>query len=122
MAAPLVSFGRAAPSIFVTNMEVAVDFYVGTLGMTSTFENGEPVGFMIVESGLAELHLHLVREHRATTTNVVHLMVDDVTLLYDHVIAAGVRITKALRDQDYGLRAFVMADPDGNRIDVGQPL
>ena len=29
---------------------------------------------------------------------------------------------KGLRDKDYGLRAFVFEDPDGNRIDVGEPL
>lgn len=34
----------------------------------------------------------------------------------------GVRIVKALRNKDFGLRAFVLADPDGNRIDIGQPL
>jgi catechol 2,3-dioxygenase-like lactoylglutathione lyase family enzyme len=32
-----------------------------------------------------------------------------------------VRIIKSLRDKDYGQRAFVFADPDGNRIDVGEP-
>ena len=31
-------------------------------------------------------------------------------------------IVKGLRDAGYGLRGFVMADPDGNRIDVGQRL
>ena len=34
----------------------------------------------------------------------------------------GVRIIKGLRDADHGLRGFVFADPDGNRIDVGQQL
>lgn len=32
------------------------------------------------------------------------------------------RFIKGLRDADYGLRQFVFADPDGNRIDVGQEL
>ncbi len=32
----------------------------------------------------------------------------------------GVRIIKSLQNKDYGLRAFVFEDPDGNRIDVGQ--
>ena len=27
-----------------------------------------------------------------------------------------------LQDQDYGLREFVITDPDGNRIRVGSPL
>ena len=31
-------------------------------------------------------------------------------------------ITKGIRDHDFGLRAFVFEDPDGNRIDVGQAL
>jgi hypothetical protein len=26
------------------------------------------------------------------------------------------------QDKDLGLRAFVFEDPDGNRIDVGQPI
>jgi len=34
----------------------------------------------------------------------------------------GLRIIKSLQDKDYGLRAFVFQDPDGNRIDVGQPI
>ena len=28
----------------------------------------------------------------------------------------------ALRDAPWGMRTFVVADPDGNRIDIGQPL
>ena len=34
----------------------------------------------------------------------------------------GLRIIKRLQDKDYGLRAFVFEDPDGTRIDVGQPI
>jgi predicted enzyme related to lactoylglutathione lyase len=32
----------------------------------------------------------------------------------------GLRIVKRLQNKDYGLRAFVFADPDGNRIDVAE--
>jgi catechol 2,3-dioxygenase-like lactoylglutathione lyase family enzyme len=48
--------------------------------------------------------------------------VDDAVALHEHLVANGVRIVKGLRDADYGLRGFVFADPDGNRIDVGQRL
>jgi hypothetical protein len=34
----------------------------------------------------------------------------------------GLRIIKTIQNKDYGLRAFVFEDPDGNRIDVGQPI
>jgi uncharacterized glyoxalase superfamily protein PhnB len=49
-------------------------------------------------------------------------MVADATGLFDHLVSHGVRIVRGLRDADYGLRGFVFADPDGNRIDVGQQL
>ncbi|WP_239510385.1 VOC family protein [Klebsiella pneumoniae] len=49
-------------------------------------------------------------------------MVEDVDGLHAVCQRHGLRIIKGLRNKDYGLRAFVFEDPDGNRIDVGQPI
>ncbi|MBO9560876.1 MAG: pentapeptide repeat-containing protein [Caulobacter sp.] len=117
-----ITFGRVAPGVFVRDIEKARAFYCDVLGFTKTFQNGDPVGFMILEKDKAELHLSLVRDHKPSTTNIGHLMVDDVDALHAVCLAADVRIIKSLADKDYGLRAFVFADPDGNRIDVGQPI
>ena len=114
--------GRAAPGVPVRDIDTALAFYVGVLGMTETFRNGDPVGFVIVERDDAEIHLTLQPSHRATTANVAHLMVDDAAALHEHLQRHGVRIVKGIRDADYGMRTFVMADPDGNRIDVGEDL
>ena len=114
--------GRAAPGVPVRDVDTALAFYVGVLGMTETFRNGDPVGFVIVERDDAEIHLTLQPSHRATTANVLHLMVDDAEALHEHLQAQGVRIVKGIRDADYGMRTFVLADPDGNRIDVGEDL
>jgi len=122
MASSPVTFGRIAGAVPVSDISRALDFYRGVLGMTVTFTNGDPTGFLILRRDNAELHLTLVRDHRAGLHNVAHLMVDDATALHEHLVSNGVRIVKGLRDADYGLRGFVMADPDGNRIDVGQPL
>ncbi len=119
---PGAPFGRIAAAIPVTDMRRARSFYEGVLGLTPTFTNGDPVGFVILHRDAAELHLTLVRDHQAGTHNVAHLLVSDATALHDHLRAAGVRIVKGLRDADHGLRGFVFADPDGNRIDVGQRL
>ena len=35
-------------------------------------------------------------------------------------MAAAVPINKAIADDDHGMRAHDIADPDGNRIDIGQ--
>ena len=117
-----ITFGRVAPGVFVRDLDKARAFYCDVLGFEKTFQNGDPVGFMILEKDRAELHLSLVQDHKPSTTNVAHLMVDDVDALHAICAAAGVRIIKALADKDFGLRAFVFADPDGNRIDVGQPM
>lgn len=44
------------------------------------------------------------------------------TALCDRMAIHKVCIVKGLRDTDFGLRCFVFADPDGNRIDVGEPI
>lgn len=117
-----VQFGRAAPIIPVTDMQRAVAFYAGTLGMGKTFENGDPVGFVILHKDKAEIHLTLCKSHSPSTRNVTHLIVSDAGALYEHLDKSGVKIVKGLRDQEYGLRDFIIADPDGNRIDIGQPI
>lgn len=117
-----VEFGRIAPGIRVRDIEKSVAFYTSKLGMRKTFENGNPVGFVILKKDRAELHLSLSRDPKPTTHNVAHLIVSDASALYDHLCKSGVRIIKGLRDQEYGLRDFVIADPDGNRIDIGQRL
>lgn len=119
---PGVTFGRIAGAVPVSDISQALGFYQGILGMSVTFTNGDPVGFVILKRDAAELHLTLVKGHRAGHHNVAHLMVGDARALHEHLVSNGVRIVKGLRDADYGLRGFVLADPDGNRIDVGQRL
>jgi catechol 2,3-dioxygenase-like lactoylglutathione lyase family enzyme len=117
-----VRFGRIAATVSVTNMDCALAFYTQILGFEKAFENGSPVGFAILQKDAAELHLSLSKNHKASVQNVAHLMVEDASALYAHCEAHKVKIIKAVRDADFGLRCFVFADLDGNRIDVGQDM
>jgi len=117
-----IRFGRIAAMLPVKDIERACDFYTKTLGFTKVFENGTPVGFMILKKDQAELHLTLQPNHKAAPFNVAHMMVDDVDALHAICQQQGLRIIKSIQNKDYGLRAFVFEDPDGNRIDVGQPI
>ena len=120
-----VRFGRMAPGIAVNDIHKAHDFYSRIFGFTKVFENGNPVGFMILRKDAAELHLSQQREfkpNKAPGFNVAHLMVSDAGALHATCVNNGVRIIKSLKDKDYGLRAFVFEDLDGNRIDVGESL
>ena len=77
---------------------------------------------MILKRDGAEIHLTLSKKHKATDRNVCHLIVSDAKAMHDELDGAGVRVIKGLRDQNYSLRDFIIADPDGNRIDVGQRI
>ena len=115
-----VTFGRVAPGICVRDIQRAYRFYAGILGFEKTFETGNPVGFMVLEKDQAEIHLSEKPDHTASVVNVMHMFVDDVAALHGALTAAGVKIIKPLADKEYGQRAFVFADPDGNRIDIGE--
>jgi catechol 2,3-dioxygenase-like lactoylglutathione lyase family enzyme len=114
-------FGRLAPTLPVRDMAAALAFYEGALGFRRVFENGEPLGFVILRRDDAELHLTLQPDHRPAPFNVMHMIVGDVDAMHETCRRSGMRIVKGLRDHEYGLRAFVFADPDGNRIDVAAP-
>ncbi|HEY5797243.1 MAG TPA: glyoxalase superfamily protein [Bosea sp. (in: a-proteobacteria)] len=117
-----IRFGRIAVMLPVADMARAHDFYANALGFTKTFQNGTPVGFMILKRDDAELHLTLQLGHKPAPFNVAHMMVEDIDAVHEIIRALGLRIVKGLRDKDYGLRAFVFEDLDGNRIDVGEQL
>lgn len=115
-----VKLGRIAPMLPVSDIEKSYRIYREVFGFRKVFENGDPVGFMILTKDDAELHLTLQRTHKAAPFNVAHMLVSDAAQTYRLCEQHGLRIIKRLQDKDYGLRAFVFADPDGNRIDVGE--
>ncbi|MAA99252.1 MAG: bleomycin resistance family protein [Stappia sp.] len=102
-------------------MDRALAFWEGGLGFERVFANGDPIGFVILKRDAAEVHLTLQPDHRPSAFAVAHMMVGDIDALHEVVRAFGLRILKGLRTHDYGLRAFVFADPDGNRIDAAAP-
>lgn len=117
-----ITFGRTAPGLCVRDVQASLAFYAGVLGFIKVFENGNPVGFMVLKKDCAEIHISQSREARGGTVNALHMLVDDIDGLYAICNAAGVRIIKSLQHKDYDQRAFVFADPDGNRIDVAQAV
>ena len=121
-AQPPFTLGRAAPGLFVTDIDRSVAFYRDRLGFTVEFTNGDPLSFVILVRDGAELHLQLVPGHRASPYNVAHLLLTGAPAFHDHLVAHGVEIVKPLREADYEMVTFVLADPDGNRIDVGEYL
>jgi len=53
---------------------------------------------------------------------LLNFEVDDPDALYQKVQAAGLPILKSLRDEPFGQRHFITADPNGVLIDVIKPI
>lgn len=53
---------------------------------------------------------------------LLNFEVDDVDAIHDRLQAAGLPILRALRDEAFGQRHFITADPNGVLIDVIKPI
>lgn len=53
---------------------------------------------------------------------LLNFEVEDVDAVHERVVAAGVPVMRSLRDEDFGQRHFITADPNGVLIDIITPI
>ncbi|MFD2262219.1 VOC family protein [Lacibacterium aquatile] len=53
---------------------------------------------------------------------LLNFEVEDVDAVHDAMVAAGLPVLRSLRDEDFGQRHFITADPNGVLIDVIKPI
>jgi uncharacterized glyoxalase superfamily protein PhnB len=56
---------------------------------------------------------------RPPGASCVYIVCDDPDAIFARATAAGARVVRGLRDEDYGSRGFTVADPDGNLWSFG---
>ena len=111
-------FGRVAPTLNVRDMSSALDFWTTKLGFSVSFTNGSPVSFAIVQRGAAEVHLQ-VKGERAGQGHC-HMLVTGIEELHRAFESSGVDIRQPLKIQPWGLRDIVIADIDGNTMEIAE--
>lgn len=107
------------------NLEVrdvprSVAFYEGALGLHAAVTMGEPVTFAILAADDASLALAAAAEPAVAAIAACYVDVRDVAAAYDRCRQAGAEITAEVTTHPWGMRDFVLRDPDGNQIAVGQ--
>ena len=115
----MATFGRVAPAFHVRDIHKAIGFWTKVLGFEVAFTNGEPICFAIVRRDQAEVHLG-VRPGAAGNCHC-HLAVDAIDELHRACEAAGVTIRQPPKVQSWGVRDMIIADPDGNTMEIGEP-
>ena len=120
---------RVFASVFTDRLQESRDFWVGLLGFTVSFDSNWFVqlaspGDASLELGLLLRNHETVPEHwqhypRGTLITVVG---DDADAVHARALARGDRVVEEPKDMFYGMRRLLLADPNGQLIDVSSPL
>lgn len=114
--------------IFVANVQASAEFFKTTLGFSIDFLHGQPPFYGAVSRDGACLHLKFVHEPVLTVGTqdrdgfiVAFIQVENVKALYAEYVAAGAMFDQKLKKQAWGLRDFIVRDPDGNGLCFAGP-
>ncbi|GGT18970.1 hypothetical protein GCM10010271_22720 [Streptomyces kurssanovii] len=114
-------------------IQPVVDFYTA-LGFRTTFFQKSPYPYAVVERGPVQLQFFTVKGYNpAESYSGCYLVTDDVDSLYaafrgglkaayGKIPGRGLPRIGPLKDMSYGMRQFLMTDPGGTSIRVGQQI
>jgi catechol 2,3-dioxygenase-like lactoylglutathione lyase family enzyme len=108
----------ASSVLQVSDLETAVKFYRDVLGFEVAFRYGNYAG---VCSG--DFSLHLCAHHvwkRPVGGGALFIYCDEVDQYCEEIRSRGAVIRGEPADQEYGMRDFVVSDPDGNVLTFGR--
>ncbi|MGW6981122.1 bleomycin resistance protein [Streptomyces sp. NPDC054932] len=123
---------KTIPILPCLTLQPVLDFYIA-LGFEVTFQQRSPNPYAVVERGGIELQFFGLKQHEPTqSVSTCYVVTDDVDGLHDafraglkaaygRVPTRGLPRIGPLKDMSYGVRQFLMTDPGGNCIRVGQP-
>ena len=124
---------RMIPILPCRSIDDQLDFYE-SLGFEVTYRQKAPNVFASVQRGAIELHFFVLKGYEpADSYSTCYVLVSDVDALYadfraglkrslGRVPTRGIPRIGALKDMSYGVRQFLLTDPGGNIIRIGQPL
>lgn len=119
-AAPQVDCEQHHPSLMVSDVAAAVEFYTKKLGFHMGFTSGEPPSFAGVQLDRVQIFLELGPPNPQGCA--VYFVVGDADELYEFHRASGVEILEAPADRSYSLRDYTVRDPYGYRLTFGHRL
>lgn len=117
---------RLLPNICTERMVETRDFYADLFGFVVGFEH--PGWYMQMSSPAnPELQIGILRRGHKFTPKafqqpargvIISVQVEDVDKAYADVQKRGSRIALKLRDEDFGMRRFMVADPNGLLVNI----
>jgi len=124
-----MKFTGSYPVLLVADVAATAAFYEAHFGYGREFDAGWYVHMRA--PSLASSELAILRfDHetipeagrRPTTGLILNIELEDAAAACATLSAAGVTMLQPLRDEPFGQRHFIIADPNGNLIDVITPI
>ena len=118
--APDMKITGAATVLPVSDIDASLRFYMEVLGFSQEFRFGEYAG--VERDGcLIHLSLHTNPNAGEPGSGAIYIFCDKVDDFYAEATQRGAIVEGEPRDYPYGMRDFVLLDPDENRISFGSP-
>ena len=99
-------------------------FYRDQLGFKVTFTWEDPVSYAVLKRGDIGINLTLRDDlpENYKPMNSLYIFVHDADAVWEEVNAKGAKVLEPIDDRDYGMRDFLVEDPNGYRIVFGKGL
>lgn len=117
------------PVIMTADVAATAAFYTQHFGFEALFSADWYVHLQSKESEHVTLaildgsHETIPETGRGTVSGLLlNFEVEDVDAVYERLKAAGLPIRLDIRDEDFGQRHFITADPNGVLIDIIKPI
>ncbi|GAA1298305.1 extradiol dioxygenase [Pseudonocardia xinjiangensis] len=115
-----------SPMIVTPDVEPLLRFYTGLFGAEQAERYPEDGAVFFVGLRIGDSHLGLVSDAAADTTVPQRLLlsidVEDVDKLLERVEELGGQVLGPANDMPWGQRVAHIKDPDGNAINLTQPV
>jgi catechol 2,3-dioxygenase-like lactoylglutathione lyase family enzyme len=115
---PEPKFNQVAPAFAAKDYEGLVNFYCDVLGFEARFKTDV---YAVLYRDEVQLHIYPERDGMEGGNNSAYFFVEGVDKIYEGLRERAM-IVHPISDQDYGLRDFLLADPEGNKIGIAQRL
>lgn len=123
-----MAIARLMTNICSQDLAASRDFYQDLLGLTVTFDSDWFVQMTspdnpTLELGIIQQDHELIPSefHAAPQGCYLTFVVDDVDAIYNRAQSMNLEVLQAPKDEFYGQRRLLLADPNGLLIDISSP-
>jgi uncharacterized glyoxalase superfamily protein PhnB len=112
-----VGVRRVVPNLFEDDPAAAREFYTGLFGFDIAMDMGWIATLASRENRGAQISI-FERDAEPGRDPFVSIEVDDVDAVHARALALGNDVIYELRDEDWGVRRFMLRDPGGRVVNV----